>query len=68
MTKVIIGLIQCLVLISMQMVSQIAFCEDLNDEQTLKGHVKKLVYVKKSETPKELKTVQKKSTNYSFNN
>jgi hypothetical protein len=60
MTKVIIGLIQCLVLISMQMLSQISVYEGLNDEQMLKGHVEKLVHVKKGETPKELKTVQKK--------
>ena len=67
MTKVIISLIQCLVLIAMQMVSQIAVCENLNEEQTFKGHVKKLVRVKKDETQKELKIINK-STHYGFNN
>jgi hypothetical protein len=56
MTKVIICLIQYLVLITMQMVSQIAVCDDLNDKQTLKGYAKKTIHVKKREVQMELKT------------
>jgi hypothetical protein len=43
----------------MQMVSQIAVCDDLNDKQTLKGHVKKVIHVKNCKAPKELKTIKK---------
>jgi hypothetical protein len=56
MTKVIICLIQYLVLIAMQRVSQIAVCDDLNDKQTLKGHAKKVIHVNKCESKMELKT------------
>ena len=49
------------------MVSQIAVCENLNEEQTLKGHVKKLVRVKKGETQKEQKIINK-LTHYDCNN
>jgi hypothetical protein len=59
MTKIIMCLIQYLILISMQMVSQIAVCDDLNDEQTLKGHVKKVIHVKNCKASKELKTIKK---------
>jgi hypothetical protein len=45
----------------MQMVSQIAVCDDLNDEQTLKGQVKKVIHVKNCKASKEFKTVKKSS-------
>ncbi len=52
-------LIQYLVLISIQMVSQIAIYDDLNDEQTLKRHVKKVIQVKNYKAPKELNEFKK---------
>jgi hypothetical protein len=61
MTKIIICLIQYLVLISMQM----AVFDDPNDEQYLKGHVKKMIRVKKCEAQKDLKVIEK-SKNCSF--
>jgi hypothetical protein len=61
MTKIIMCLIQYLVLFSMQMVSQITVCDDLNDEKILKGHVKKESHVKNCKAPKELKRVKKNS-------
>ncbi|WP_268848877.1 hypothetical protein [Flavobacterium aestivum] len=59
MTKIIMYLIQYLVLISIQMVSQIAIYDDLNDEQTLKRHVKKVIQVKNYKAPKELNEFKK---------
>jgi hypothetical protein len=41
------------------MVSQIAVYDNLNDEETLKGHVKKVIYVKNCKASKELKTIKK---------
>jgi hypothetical protein len=58
MTKIIICLIQYLVLIVMQMASQIAVCDDLNDKQTLRGYAKKTIHVKKSEVQMELKQIK----------
>ena len=52
-------LIQYLILIGMQMVSQIAVCDDLNDKKTPKGYVKKIIYVKNCKAPKELKAITK---------
>lgn len=67
MTKVIMCLIQYLVLISMQLVSQIAVCDDSNNEQIFKGQIKKVIHVKNCKASKELKAIKKKSANYSFN-
>lgn len=60
-------LIQYLVLISIQIVSQIAVCDNSNDEQVFKGQVKKIIHVENSKASKELKAIKKKSANYSFN-
>ncbi|TRX38748.1 hypothetical protein FNW52_01510 [Flavobacterium sp. ZT3R18] len=65
MTKVIVCLIQYLVLITMQMASETAVCDELNDRQRLKSHVRKMIRVKKNEAQKELKAIEK-SKNCSF--
>jgi hypothetical protein len=59
MTKIIMCLIQYLVLISMQIVSQTAVCDDLNGKQILKGHAKKVILVKDGKASKELKQLKK---------
>jgi hypothetical protein len=59
MTKVIVCLIQYLVLITMQMVSQITVCENLDSSKNLKVYAKKGVPVEKCDTKKELKTIGK---------
>lgn len=67
MTKVIICLIQYLVLSTMQIVSQIDLCDDLNEKQTLKGYAKKGSHVEKGEVKIESKEI-KRTTKYSFKN
>ncbi|PWA08372.1 hypothetical protein [Flavobacterium laiguense] len=62
MTKVIVCLIQFLVLITMQIVSQITVCDEQKDKEILKVYTEKENHVEKCEAKKELKTIKKNQT------